>query len=279
MKSFPISEDTSVPHDAPLPQQADLVVIGGGVIGVTTALFAARDGLKVVLLEKGRIAAEQSGRNWGWIRVQGRDAAEIPIAVHAQNLWCELAPQLDTDIGLTQSGVAYLAGHAREEQDFLTFLALAKEHGLSTRLLNRDATAKLLPGATKRYHSAMWTETDMRAEPFLAVPALARLAASEGVVIVEHCAVRGVERAGGKVAGVITEKGSVAASRVVLAAGAWSSLFLRRHNVNIPQLSVRATVAQTTPLPEVFSGAATGGGPVSFCRRADGGYSWRPVLS
>ncbi|UWP87980.1 NAD(P)/FAD-dependent oxidoreductase [Aliiroseovarius crassostreae] len=277
MKPFPIADISPVVHENPLPKAADLVVIGGGVIGITTALFAARDGLKVVVLEKGRVAGEQSGRNWGWIRVQGRDHAEVPIACHAQQLWQELAAQLDTDIGLRQSGVAYLAANPQEEQEFLPFLAVAKEHGLSTRLLNGDATADLMRGARTRFHSALWTETDMRAEPFLAVPALARLAAREGVCIVENCAVRGLDRSGGKVTGVLTERGHIIKSRqVVLAAGAWSSLFLRRHGVTIPQLAVRATVAQTKPLPEVASFAATGGGPVSFRRRADGGYTLAP---
>ena len=116
MTPFPISETNPVEHDGPLPKAADCVVIGGGVIGICTALFLARSGQKVVVLEKGRIAGEQSSRNWGWIRVQGRDAAEIPIAIEAQNLWRELAPQLDVDIGLKQVGVAYLANTKKQVQ-------------------------------------------------------------------------------------------------------------------------------------------------------------------
>lgn len=276
MKPFPISEETPIAHQKALPASADLVVIGGGVIGVCTALFAARDGLKVVLLEKGRIAGEQSARNWGWIRIQGRDGAEIPIAEMAQDLWQELAPQLDRDIGLRQTGVAYLARDEADARRFDRFLGLAKDHGLSTRLLNRAATQALFPQASKDWHAALWTETDMRAEPFLAVPALARLAAKEGVIIAESCAVRGLQRSGGAVSGVITEHGPISASRVVVAAGAWSSLFLRRHGVHIPQLSVRATVAQTEPVENMFDGAAGGGGKVAFRRRLDGGYTLAP---
>ncbi|MEM9639138.1 MAG: FAD-dependent oxidoreductase, partial [Pseudomonadota bacterium] len=68
MKPFPISLETPVQFSGTLPEAADVVVIGGGVIGVSTALFLARAGQRVVLLEKGRIAGEQSSRNWGWIR-------------------------------------------------------------------------------------------------------------------------------------------------------------------------------------------------------------------
>jgi len=252
------------------------VVIVAVVIGVCTALFAARDGLKVVLLEKGRVAGEQSSRNWGWIRVQGRDYAEVPIAVKAQELWQELAGQLDTDIGLKQMGVAYLATDEADAQRFDRFRKLAKEHNLSTKLLDRGATGELFSHAAKSWHSALYTPTDMRAEPFLAVPAIVRLAAKEGVTILEGCAVRGLEQTRGAVSGVVTEKGVVKAPQVVVAAGAWSSLFLRRHGINLAQLSVRATACQTDPLKDVFDGGAVGGGDVAFRRRADGGYTLAP---
>jgi len=71
---FPFSETDPVSHSNPVPKTTDVVIVGGGVIGVSTALFLAERNVRVTLLEKGRIAAEQSSRNWGWIRKQGRDA-------------------------------------------------------------------------------------------------------------------------------------------------------------------------------------------------------------
>ena len=65
--------------DDALPPRTSVVVIGGGIIGTTTALFLARKGIPVVLCEKGQIGAEQSGRNWGWTRVMGRDLSLIHI--------------------------------------------------------------------------------------------------------------------------------------------------------------------------------------------------------
>ena len=114
MQTFPISEATPVAYASPLPSQADVVVIGGGVIGVCTALNLAQAGLSVILLEKGRIAAEQSSRNWGWIRQQGRDLAELPIMVEAIGRWKELAAQTNVDFGLRQGGVTYFANSAKQ---------------------------------------------------------------------------------------------------------------------------------------------------------------------
>lgn len=82
-----ISDLTPIRFASDLPAQSEVVIIGGGVIGVCTALFLARRGVPVVLLEKGRIAGEQSSRNWGWVRVQGRDPAEIPILLEARAHW------------------------------------------------------------------------------------------------------------------------------------------------------------------------------------------------
>ncbi len=275
MTPFPISAEQPAAHTGDLPDRADVVVIGGGVIGVSAALFLARAGVSVVLVEKGRIAGEQSSRNWGWIRVQGRDPAEIPIAQEAQALWPQLAAQVDTDIGLTQGGVAYLARDAAEMARFADWLRLAEPYGVSSQLLDGDGAARLLPEAAQAWPGALWTPTDMRAEPFVTVPALARLAAKAGAVIREDCAARLLDLEGGRVAGVITEHGRIRAGAVVLAGGAWSSLFLRRHGISIPQLSVRATAMRTAALGEVFQGGAVDH-RMAFRRRVDGGYTLAP---
>lgn len=272
MTLFPFTEATPIQFHGPLPTASDVVIIGAGVIGVTTALFLARRNISVTVLEKGRIAAEQSSRNWGWIRQQGRDAAELPIVVEACRLWKQLAEECGEDIGLRQTGVTYLARHDSEMEGFADFVKSAAEIGLDTRLLDADEAARLIPGMSRRFKGAMTTPSDMRAEPWVAVPALARLAAREGVTIVENCAARLLDISAGHVSGVVTEKGRIATSSVLVASGAWSSLFLRAHGVSIPQLSVRATVAATAPMPEIHAGAATDE-HIAFRRRQDGGYT------
>jgi glycine/D-amino acid oxidase-like deaminating enzyme len=273
--SFPITDKSPVAHPGPLPAETDVAIIGGGVIGVMTAWHLAGAGLRVTLLEKGRIAAEQSSRNWGWIRQQGRDAAELPLMIEANRLWRDLAPRLDTDIGLAQQGVLYLAEDEHRLSEYAAWLPLAKAHDLDTRLLDEAGVARLLPQAARRWKGSLWTPSDMRAEPWLAVPALARAAAARGVTIVERCAARLIDTAAGRVTGVITEQGLLRCPEVVVAGGAWSALFLRRHGIAIPQLAVRATVAATLPLPEVFAGNASDA-DIAFRRRADGGYSLAP---
>lgn len=272
MTIFPFTEAAPIQFQAPLPKTSDVVIIGGGVIGVTTALFLARQNISVTLLEKGRIAAEQSSRNWGWIRQQGRDADELPIVIEAQRLWRQLAEECGEDIGLQRTGVTYLARTDKEMTGFAKFLKIAQAHDVNTRLLDQGETARLIPAMSRSFKGAMTTPSDMRAEPWVAVPALARLAARQGVTIMENCAARMLDVSAGRISGVWTEKGRIATSSVVVASGAWTSLFLRAHGISIPQLSVRATVAATQPMPEVHSGAVADE-HIAFRRRQDGGYT------
>ena len=275
LPTFPFSEADPIQHPGPPPKTSEVVIVGGGIVGVTTALFMAMRNIPVTLLEKGRVAAEQSSRNWGWIRKQGRDADELPVVIEAIRLWRQLAEECGEDIGLTQAGVTYLAETDKDMAGFEAFMKIAAIHDLDTRLLDGDETAQLIKGMSRKFKGAMTTPSDMRAEPWLAVPALARLAVRKGVKIVENCAARALEISGGRIKGVWTEAGYIETSSVLVAGGAWSSLFLRRHGVPIPQLSVRVTVAATEPLPEIYPGAAADQ-HIAFRRRQDGGYTLAP---
>ncbi|RUW51415.1 FAD-binding oxidoreductase, partial [Mesorhizobium sp. M8A.F.Ca.ET.021.01.1.1] len=90
-----------------LPQSADVVVIGAGIVGVFAAYYMARRGLKVALVEKGRIGAEQSSRNWGWCRQQNRDARELPMATRSLDLWDSFAAETGEDTGFRRCGLLY----------------------------------------------------------------------------------------------------------------------------------------------------------------------------
>lgn len=264
--------DMPLEHKSVLPDATDVVVIGAGIIGVMTAWELAKSGLRVVVLEKGRVAGEQSSRNWGWIRAQGRDAAELPIMAEAAAMWRQMAAEIPEDIGLRQTGVTYLAAKTSEIEGYENWMPHAKAHGLDSEILTAKQTADLIPNAQAGWVGALHTASDMKAEPWVALPAIARAAVRAGVIIVENCAVRTLDIAAGRVTGVVTEHGRIQAPEVVLASGAWSQLFLRRHGLSIPQLSVRATVAATAPLPQVFEGGAVDD-KLSFRLRADGRYT------
>ncbi|MFD2173238.1 NAD(P)/FAD-dependent oxidoreductase [Rhodobacter lacus] len=271
---FPIRADDPVRFSAPLPEACDVVVIGAGVAGVMSAYYLAKAGRRVVLLEKGRVAGEQSSRNWGWVRQQGRDPAELPIMIESMRLWEGLAAELGPELGFTRCGIAYLTDQPATLAGYEDWVKLARAHGLESHLLGREQLATAIPHRTS-WIGGVITPSDARAEPFVAVPMLAGLAQKAGVTILEQCAVRTLDIAGGKLAGVVTEKGRIRAEQVLVAAGAWSSFFLRRHGLSLPQLMVRASVAQTAPMPEVTPISAVDD-VFAFRRRNDGGYTICP---
>lgn len=273
--SGPITIQTPIHHPGPPPAETEVVVIGGGVIGVMTAWHLAQKGIRVVLCEKGRIAGEQSSRNWGWIRQQGRDFAELPIMMESMSIWQSLSQKLGSGLGFKQEGVMYLARTHDEMRGFEEWMTEARGMGLDVKLQSEMQVYDRIKGATVQWVGGLLTPSDARAEPWAAVPMLAADAVRQGAVLVEDCAVRGLDLQGGKIAGVYTEKGRIGCEQVVVAGGAWSALLLRTVGVNIPQLSVLASVAQTVPMPQVYAGNAADD-RFAFRRRNDGGYTLAP---
>lgn len=269
----PISLDNPARFGGALPAVCDVVVIGGGVMGVSAALELAARGQKVLLCEKGRVAGEQSSRNWGWIRQQGRDLAELPVMMESLALWRQHAARLPAELGFAQTGVVYLARTAPEMAEFEDWAKAAAQHGLQTQLMTREMVRA-------RFGSDAWiggleTPSDARAEPWRAVPLLADYAASLGVQISENCAVRRLDISGGTVAGVFTEGGRVACQHVVLAGGAWSSLLLACEGVDIPQLSVRSSVGIIADQRQGYAGNAADD-RIGMRARMDGGTTLAP---
>ena len=259
-------------YDETLPARAEVVVIGGGIAGVATALALVDKGVRVALCEKGRIAAEQSSRNWGWCRVMGRDPNEIPLGLESLKLWRGMQARVEADIGFRTPGTVWAFDSERELGEASNWLEHARAFQIDTQLLDSAATAALVTGSARRFAGALYTQSDGVAEPEKAVPAMARAARRGGAGIFGNCAVRGIELRGGRVCGVVTERGPIACDAVVLAGGAWSRLFCGNLGIDLPQLKMLGSVLRTAPVdgpPDCAVGASN----FSFRKRQDGGFT------
>ncbi|MDG1707952.1 MAG: FAD-binding oxidoreductase [Emcibacteraceae bacterium] len=269
-----VSNTWSKPLEVPksIPSDADVVIIGGGIVGVSTAWFLAKQGIKVVLCEKGHIAGEQSGRNWGWVRQQDRDVRELPMIIESMKIWQTLSDEIGEDVGFTQTGCIYAAETEKQLESYAKWLPTAKAYGLDTTLLSSSEMDDHIQNSGVAWKGGLSTPSDGRAEPHLAAPAIARAAERASATILTSCAVRGLETKAGRVSGVVTEHGTINAPQVLCAGGAWTSMFCRSVGIDLPQLSVRCTVVRTPPVEQVFNGELLGAG-LGIRRRQDGGYS------
>ena len=140
-----------VATDDVLPRSTDVVVIGAGIIGVAATLTLAERGIAVVLTEKGTIGGEQSARNWGWCRQQGRDPRELPLSIESLRLWRGLNQRVEGETGFRKCGVVYLARTAADLASHEAWLDLVKKYGVDSRLVGRPELDQLLPGTAMSY--------------------------------------------------------------------------------------------------------------------------------
>jgi glycine/D-amino acid oxidase-like deaminating enzyme len=255
-----------------LPASTSVVVIGAGIVGLTAALTLAERGIPVVVVEKGRVAAEQSSRNLGWIRKMGRSQQDLPLSIAAERLWADMAQRTGTDVGYRQTGIMYVVRSEAELARHRSWLDSVKDPALDSRLLTAAEIEQLVPGGTGGWAGGIYTPSDGRAEPSLASSAIARTLLAKGGVIVENCAARTVSMAAGRIDGVITERGPIRCEAVLLAGGLWSRRFLGNLGVSLPTLPVVASVVRTAPL-EGPTDIAVGAPDFSFRKRQDGGYT------
>ena len=262
----------TVVADLDFADEADVVIVGGGIIGVSAALTLAQRGVSVVVCEKGHVACEQSSRNWGWVRKARRDPRELPLALESLRMWERMDQTIGMPTGFRRSGILFAAESDSEAEGHEKWIEHARPYQIDARMISGAELERLAPGAGARWKGALYCATDGRAEPRQAAPAIARAAQRAGATILTGCAVRGLDLVAGRIAAVVTERGRIRCASVIVAGGAWSRRLLQDVDVTLPQLKVRASVLRTAPLeggPETAlwcQGAA-------YRKRLDGGYT------
>ncbi|NGO50808.1 NAD(P)/FAD-dependent oxidoreductase [Allomesorhizobium camelthorni] len=254
-----------------LPETADVVVIGGGIVGAFAAYYLARRGVRVALLEKGRIGAEQSSRNWGWCRQQNRDARELPMATASLALWEALAGEIGEDPGFRRCGLLYLSNNEAEIGGWARWRDFARSVGVTTHMLSSGEATAYGHATGRNWKGGVFSPSDGTADPSRAAPVVARGILKAGGSVHQMCAARGIETKAGRLSAVITEAGTIRTKTVVMAGGAWASSFCHQLGIRFPQASVRSSILSVAPgskgLPDALHTSE-----ISVTRR-DGGHT------
>jgi glycine/D-amino acid oxidase-like deaminating enzyme len=254
------------------PASADVVVIGGGIVGVFAAYYLAKRGVSVALVEKGRVGAEQSSRNWGWCRQQNRDARELPMASKSLDLWEQFSAESGEDTGFRRCGLLYLSNDDAELSQWASWRDFAKTVGVTSYMLTSRQAAQRGQATGRGWKGGVFSPSDGTADPAKAAPAVAAALMKLGGSVHQHCAARGIELEGGRVSGVVTEAGVIKTRTVVMAGGAWASSFCRQLGIRFPQASIRQSILSVSPVEQRLPDAMYLEG-VSATRRNDGRYA------
>ena len=262
----------AIASDPELPGKADAVVIGGGLLGCITALNLAERGANVVLCEKGVVAGEASGRAVGLVEYELLSPVKMELIARSIELWHAMPERVNGDIGYAGPGLISLYGEEGPAEAAAAWLKdMQGQPGVDAHMLTDGEVSALDAGLGSGWHAALYQANGAAIEPCLAAPAIARAARARGAMLLQSCAVRSIERQGGAVSGVSTERGSIKTSSVIIAGGVWSSMLASHLGLELPQMMIFAEQCSIEP---VAGGPAIAGmTPAGYYRREpDGGY-------
>jgi sarcosine oxidase subunit beta len=232
---------------------ADVIIIGGGVMGCSSAYQLSKEGLSVIVLEKDELCAGGSGRNAGGVRQSARDARELPLALYAVNsLWPTLGEELGVDLEYVQQGNLRLG---RTEADLERLSTLVKRNiqaGLQLRMVSGDEAREICPFMSKEVIGASWCATDGYANPFKTTFGYYQRALDYGALFITGITVTGLGKSRGRIRKVYTNEAVFEADHVVLAAGYFSRGIARTVGIEIPVEREDEEVFVTEQLPPMF---------------------------
>ncbi|MEU7336055.1 MULTISPECIES: FAD-binding oxidoreductase [unclassified Streptomyces] len=230
---------------------AQVVVIGGGVIGTSIAYHLARAGVRdVVLVERGELASGSTARAAGGVRAQFSDELNIRLGARSLEAFARFGEEPGQDIGLHRVGYLFLLSTPEEVASFEDGVRLQNALGVPSRLIDPAEARRLSPLiTTEGLLAAAFSPDDGHCTPESVVQGYAAGARRHGATLLRHCEVTGIETRGDTVTGVVTTGGRIATGTVVCAAGAWSRRVGAMAGVDLPVQPLRRQIAVTGPVP------------------------------
>ena len=234
----------------PLPERANVVIVGGGIMGLALAWNLAGLGERdVLVLERGYLCEGASGRNGGGVRAQFTTPSHIELAKESIDFMARFAQELGINVWLRRGGYLFLAHDEPTLRRLEASVKLHRAHGLVTRLIHPGEAGGLVPELdTRRFIGASWNPDDGVVFPWPFLWGYADGARKRGVRIDTFTRVTALEVTGGAVQSVTTDRGSVRADRVVIACGAWSPSVTAMAGVALPNVPYRHEIVSSEPL-------------------------------
>lgn len=233
------------------PERADVVIIGGGVIGLSAAYHVARSGAgDVVLLDQGSFGSGSTSKAAGGIRAQFSDEANIRMGLHGLEVFERFGELFDQEIDLHQDGYLFLLDNPEDMADFERSVALQQSLGVPSEMIDAAEAKRLSPLiSTDGILAAAYSPRDGHCTPESVVLGYARAARRAGATLLANCAVTGAEVTDGNIRAVETQAGRIETGTVVCCAGAWSRPVAELFGVDLPVDPLRRQIVVTEPIP------------------------------
>lgn len=235
---------------APLPSRAQIVIVGGGIMGLATAYHLAKNGISdVVVLEASYLNAGASGRNGGGIREQWATEQHVLLMRESIALCREFAKELGINVWLRQGGYLFVTAKQEVAASMGDNLALQNRLGVPSRLLKRSEMQHMVPELeTSDLVAAVYNPEDGVIFPWPFLWGYAEGARKRGVHVATFTPVQSMIVEAGRVRGVETTRGTIRADLVINAAGAWSPAIARMAGVTLPNRPERHEILVTESL-------------------------------
>lgn len=235
-----------------MPEKADVVIIGGGVMGCAIAYNLAREGLKPVVIEKSDIGGEASGANGGGVRQSARNLKEMPLAMESIRIYGQLHEELGMDLEYVREGNLRLCTSEAELETMRKSVENQKAATLELEMLDRKEVLKINPYIGEKVLGASFCPTDGHVNPLLVTYAFFKKARSLGSRIFTHTEVKDIRLQKNRVAAVITEKQTFETDLVVNAAGVAGRKVANMVGLDLPMKPVFSEAMITEPYPPLF---------------------------
>lgn len=233
---------------------ADVVIVGAGIVGCATAYYLAKEGLSVIVLEKSdTIGDAGSSRNGGGVRQSGRDKRELPLMIYGvQNIWPALTEELGVDVEYCQGGNLRLGKTQAHKEELEKLTANAKACGLTVDMISGDDARQINPYLSDEVVCASWCPTDGHANPLVATLAFYRRARQLGVRFITGEQVTSIEKHQGKIRYINTLENRYEADSVLIAASMGSREIAGTVGIDIPMVRLKLETLVTEAMPKMF---------------------------
>lgn len=241
-------------YAAAQPEGADVIIIGGGIVGMSTAWHLASQGVRnVVVVERAELGSGSSAKPLGGVRANFSDPGNILLGQRSLEAYRRFSSQFGVDIGLQHVGYLFLCRTQAEVTDLIAATELQNAMGVSSRMVTPREAAQINPLLDpEALVGASFSPDDGFADPSLAVAAYAAAAIDLGVTILDRTQVVDIQRIGGSIESVTTNRGTIRTTSVVCCAGAWSAQIGAMVGVDLPVTPVRRLIGLTRQRPQCY---------------------------